>query len=301
MESIRKIILVTGANGLTGREIVRKLSTKGVSVRALVRNVAKAKSLSLDTLPNVTIYEGDMEKIETLAPALRGADKAILISSSNPDMESVQSAFIEAAKKFNLNHIVKLSGIIADINSPFRYARMHAEIERRLENSGISFTHLRAGEFMQSYFRQVPFILKQNSLFLPMGNERIASIDVSDVAEVAVKILTGAGHKGNVYPITGAEALTMDEVAEKFSIVLGRKIKYINIPPGEANKARLDAGMPHYTVDALDELFEERRKGKESKVYYTMQNVFGLRPTTFEEFIIRNLQVFKGELPVTKI
>ena len=177
MESIRKIILVTGANGLTGREIVRKLSTKGVSVRALVRNVAKAKSLSLDTLPNVTIYEGYMEKIETLAPALRGVDKAILISSSNPDMESVQSAFIEAAKKFNLNHIVKLSGIIADINSPFRYARMHAEIERRLENSGISFTHLRAGEFMQSYFRQVPFILKQNSLFLSMGNERIASID----------------------------------------------------------------------------------------------------------------------------
>jgi uncharacterized protein YbjT (DUF2867 family) len=270
-------------------------------VRALVRNVAKAKSLSFDTLPNVTIYEGDMEKIETLAPALRGADKAMLISFSNPDMESVQSNFIEAAKKFNLKHIVKLSGIIADINSPFRYARMHAEIERRLENSGISFTHLRAGEFMQSYFRQVPFILKQNSLFLPMGNERIASIDVSDVAEVAVKILTGSGHKGNVYPITGTEALTMDEVAEKFSIVLGRKIKYTNIPPEEANKARLDAGMPHYTVDALDELFAERRKGKESKVYYTMQNVFGLRPTTFEEFIIRNLQVFKGELPVPKI
>jgi uncharacterized protein YbjT (DUF2867 family) len=301
MESIRKIILVTGANGLTGREIVRKLSTKGVSVRALVRNVAKAKSLSLDTLPNVTIYEGYMEKIETLAPALRGVDKAILISSSNPDMESVQSAFIEAAKKFNLNHIVKLSGIIADINSPFRYARMHAEIERRLENSGISFTHLRAGEFMQSYFRQVPFILKQNSLFLSMGNERIASIDVSDVAEVSVKILTGSGHKGNVYPITGAEALTMDEVAEKFSTVLGRKINYINIPREEANNARLDAGMPHYDVDGLDELFEERRKGKESKVYYTMQNVFGLRPTTFEEFIIRNLQVFKGELPVMKI
>jgi uncharacterized protein YbjT (DUF2867 family) len=301
MESIRKIILVTGANGLTGREIVQRLSSKGVCVRALVRNVAKAKSLSLDTLPNVTIYEGYMEKIETLAPALRGVDKAILISSSNPDMESVQSAFIEAAKKFNLKHIVKLSGIIADINSPFRYARMHAEIERRLENSGISFTHLRAGEFMQSYFRQVPFILKQNSLFLSMGNERIASIDVSDVAEVSVKILTGSGHKGNVYPITGAEALSMDEVAEKFSTVLGRKINYINIPREEANNARLDAGMPHYDVDGLDELFEERRKGKESKVYYTMQNVFGLRPTTFEEFIIRNLQVFKGELPVMKI
>jgi uncharacterized protein YbjT (DUF2867 family) len=294
---MRRIILVTGATGLTGREIVRRLSSTGVAVRALVRDRAKAISLSLDTLPNVSIYEGDMEKSETLAPALRGADKAMLISSSNANMESVQSKFIEAARKFNLNHIVKLSDIIADINSPFRYARMHAEIERRLENSGVSFTHLRAGEFMQSYFRQVPFLLKQNSLFLPMGDQRIASIDVSDVTEVAVKILTGSGHKGNVYHITGPDALTMNEVAEKFSNVLGRKINYINIPPEEANKARLDAGMPQYTVDALDELFAERRKGKESKIYYTMQTVFGLRPTTFDEFIIRNLQVIKGELP----
>src|SRR5664279_639398 len=298
---MRKIILVTGANGLTGREIVRRLSAKDISVRVLVRNIAKAKSLSFDTLPNVTIYEGDMNKSESLSSALRGADKAMLISSSNSEMESVQSNFILAAKKFNLNHIVKLSGIIADINSPFRYARMHAEIERRLENSGISFTHLRAGEFMQSYFRQIPFILKQNSLFLPMGNQKIASIDVEDVAAVAVKILTGSGHKGNVYPMTGTEALTMDEVAEKFSTVLGRKIKYINITPEEANKARLAAGMPQYIVDALDELFAERRKGKESKVYNTMQTVFGLRPTTFEEFITRNLQIFKGELPVPNI
>jgi uncharacterized protein YbjT (DUF2867 family) len=295
---MQKIILVTGATGLTGREIVRKLSVRGVTVRALVRNIERAKSLSLDTLPNVKIYEGDMNKSETLAPALRGADKAMLISSSNAEMDTVQCNFIEAARKFNLNHIVKLSGIIADINSPFRYARMHGEIERKLENSGISFTHVRAGEFMQSYFRQVPFILKQNSLLIPMGNQRTASIDVFDVAEVAVRILTGSGHKGNVYPITGKDSLTMDEVAEKFSTVLGRKINYINITPEEAKKARLIAGMSQYTVDALDELFEERRKGKESKVYNTIQTVFGFRPTTFEEFIIRNLQVFNGELPV---
>jgi uncharacterized protein YbjT (DUF2867 family) len=178
---------------------------------------------------------------------------------------------------------------------------MHAEIERRLENSGISFTHLRAGEFMHSYFRQIPNIIERDSLYLPMENQKIASIDVSDVAEVAVKILTGMGHKGNVYPVTGPEALTMYEVAEKFSTVLGRKITYVNIPPAQANKARLDAGMPEYTVDALDELFAERRKGKESKVYYTMQNVFGLRPTSFDEFIIRNLPVFTGELPVFKM
>jgi uncharacterized protein YbjT (DUF2867 family) len=134
-----------------------------------------------------------------------------------------------------------------------------------------------------------------------MEDQRIASIDVTDIAEVAVKILTGIGHKGNVYPVTGPEALTMHEVAEKFSNVLGRKINYVNISPGDAKKAQLAAGMPQYTADALEELFAERRKGKESKVYYTMQNVFGLRPTSFEEFIIRNLPAFTGDLPVRKM
>jgi uncharacterized protein YbjT (DUF2867 family) len=301
MDKTRNIILVTGATGMTGREIVRRLSQSGVRVRVLVRDVAKAQALSLDSLPYVTIFEGDLGKSESLAPALIGADKAMLISSSSPEMESVQFNFIETAKKFNLNHIVKLSGIIADINSPFRYARMHAEIERRLENSGISFTHLRAGEFMQSYFRQVPNILEKDSLFLPMEDQKIASIDVSDVAAVAVKILTGLGHKGNVYPVTGPESLTMHEVAEKFSRFLGRKINYINVSPEDAKQAQLNAGMPQYTADALEELFAERRKGKEAKVYYTMQNVFSLRPTSFDEFIIRNLPVFKGELPALKI
>jgi uncharacterized protein YbjT (DUF2867 family) len=301
MDKTRSIILVTGATGVTGREIVRRLSQSGVRVRALVRDLKKAQALSLDSLPHVTVFEGDLGNSESLAPALFMADKAMLISSSNAEMEEVQINFIETARKFNVNHIVKLSGIIADINSPFRYARMHAEIERRLENSGISFTHLRAGEFMQSYFRQVPNILERNCLLLPMENQKIASIDVSDVAAVAVKILTGLGHKGNVYPVTGPEALTMHEVAEKFSLVLGRKINYINVSPEDAKHAQLHAGMPQYTADALEELFAERRKGKEAKVYYTMQNVFSLRPASFEEFIIRNLPVFKGELPALKI
>jgi uncharacterized protein YbjT (DUF2867 family) len=268
MDNSRNIILVTGATGTTGREIVRKLSESGAHVRVLTRDIAKAQALSLDSLPHVTVFEGDLGNSESLAPALFRADKAMLISSSNPEMEDVQINFIETAKKFNLNHIVKLSGIIADINSPFR---------------------------------QVPNIIERDSLFLPMENQRIASIDVYDVAEVAVRILTGMGHKGNVYPVTGTEALTIYEVAEKFSAVLGRKINYVNISPEDANKARRDAGMPEYTVDALDELFAERRKGKESKVYYTMQNVFGLRPTSFDEFIIRNLPVFTGELPVFKM
>src|ERR1700674_1960086 len=186
------MILVTGATGLNGRELVRRLSERGVPVRALVRNPAKAGARA--AWPNVEIVEGDRAQPETLAGALRGVDRAMLISSSDPAMLDVQSNFIAAAAKAGVRHVVKLSGIMPELDSPFRFARMHGEIERRLEASGMAFTHLRAGEFMHAYFRQVRSIVAQSVIRLPMADARIASIDVADLADVAATILTSDGH-----------------------------------------------------------------------------------------------------------
>ena len=224
----------------------------------------------------------------------------MLISSSDPAMLEVQSNFIAAAAKAGVKHVVKLSGIMPELDSPFRFARMHGEIEQRLEASGMAFTHLRAGEFMPAYFRQVPLIVAKGALFLPMENARIASIDVGDIAEIAADVLTGAGHEGKIYPLTGPEALTMAEVAEKLSAATGKTIKYVNVAPEDAKKAQLAAGMPPYLADALAELFAERRKGKEANVSRVTETVFERRPTPFHEFAARNAAVFRGEQPAPK-
>ncbi len=295
----RQMILVTGATGLNGNALVGRLSARDVPVRALVRNAAKAEGFS--SLPKVEIVQGDMARPETLTGALRGVDRAMLISSSNPSMLEVQSNFIEAARKAGVKHVVKLSGIIAELDSPFRFARMHAEIERRLEASGMAFTHLRAGEFMHAYFRQVPSIVAKGALFLPMEDAKIASIDVGDIAEVAATILTGPGHQGKIYPLTGPEALSMAEVAEKLSAATGKRIQYINITPDEAKRAQLAAGLPPFTADALAELFAERRKGKEAQVSPIMETIIGRRPTSFDEFATRNAAIFRGEQPPPKV
>ena len=293
------MILVTGGTGLNGSALVRRLSAKGVHVRALVRNTAKAKGLS--SLPMVEIVEGDMAHPETLAGPLRGVEHAMLISSSDPTMLEVQSNFINQARKAGVKHIVKLSGIMPELDSPFRFARMHGEIEWRLEASGIAFTHLRAGEFMPAYFRQVPSIIARGAIFLPMEDARIASIDVGDIAEVAATILTSDGHEGKIYPLTGPEALTMAEVAEKLSAATGKQIRYVNVAPEDAKKAQLAAGVPPYLANALVELFAERRKGKESEVSPIIQTVFGWQPTSFDEFSRRNAAIFRGEQPAPKI
>lgn len=293
------MILVTGATGLNGGALVRRLSANSVAVRALVRNAAKAASLA--ALPLVEIAEGDMARPETLEGPLRGMERAMLISSSLPDMVEVQSNFIAAAARVGMKHIVKLSGIMPERDSPFRFARMHGEIELRLERSGMDFTHLRAGEFMPSYFRQVPSILAKGALFLPMEDARIASVDVEDIAAIAAIVLTSGGHEGKIYPITGPEALTMAEVAELLSAVTAKPIRYVNIAPEEARRAQLAAGMPPYLADALVELFAERRKGKEALVSPVIATVFGRRATSFAEFALRHAAIFRGEAPVSAI
>jgi uncharacterized protein YbjT (DUF2867 family) len=287
------MILVTGATGLNGKALLRRLSAQGVAVRALVRNPAKAEAIA--ALPHVEIVQGDMARSETLAAALRDVDRAMLISSSDPVMMDVQSNFINAAKAAGVKHVVKLSGIMPELDSAFRFARMHGEIEKRLEASGMAFTHLRAGEFMPAYFRQAPNIAAKGAMFLPMEDARIASIDVGDIAEIAAKVLTGSGHEGKIYPLTGPEALSMTEVAEKLSAATGKPIRYVNVPPEAARQAQLAAGMPPYLADGLFELFAERRNGKEAKVWPDAGALLGRRPTSFDEFAARHAAVFRGD------
>ena len=293
------MILVTGATGLNGKELVRRLSARGVAVRALVRSAAKAAELS--ALPHVEIVSGDMARPETLSGALRGVDRAMLISSSDPAMLEVQSSFIAAAAAAGVAYVVKLSGIMPERDSPFRFARMHGEIEQRLEASGMAFTHLRAGEFMPAYFRQVPSIVAKGALFLPMEDAKIASIDVGDIAEIAATVLTSSGHEGKAYPLTGPEALSMAEVAERLSAATGTSIRYVNVAPEDAKQAQLAAGVPPYLADALAELFAERRKGKESQVSPVTETLLGRRPTSFAEFAARNAAIFRGETPAPRI
>jgi uncharacterized protein YbjT (DUF2867 family) len=264
-----------------------------------VRSTAKAAALS--GLPGVELAFGDMGRPETLEAALRGIDRAVLISSAAPDMVDVQSSFIDAAVRAGVKHVVKLSGIMPELTSPFRFARMHGEVEQRLEKSGLAFTHLRAGEFMTAYFRQVPSILAKGAIFLPMADARIASIDVGDIAEVAIITLTSPGHEGKIYPITGPEALTMSEVAERLSAATGRTIRYVDVAPEDAKRAQLAAGVPPYMADALSELFAERRNGGESKVWPVLQDVFRMRATSFAEFAARNAAIFRGEAPAPKL
>jgi uncharacterized protein YbjT (DUF2867 family) len=293
------MILVTGAAGLTGSQVIRQLCDRHVPARALVRGPSCASALA--TLPGVEVVTGDLGRPETLSRSLAGVERAVLISSADAAMAQAQSSFIDAAADAGVSHIVKLSGIMPALDSPFRFARMHGEIEQHLAASGMTYTILRAGEFMQAYFRQVPNIVTRQALLLPMADQRIASIDITDIAAVAVRVLTEPAHDGQTYPITGPQALTITEVADILSDVTGTTIRYIDTDPEAARQAQLSAGMSPYLADALAELYAERRAGKESHVSPMTPALLERPPTSFAEFAERNVATFRGQQTATAV
>jgi uncharacterized protein YbjT (DUF2867 family) len=293
------VILVTGAAGLSGSIVIREFARQKTAVRALVRNRAKARAL--EAYPMVEIVEGDMLRPETLRAALQGVQRVLMVSSAVQEMLETQCTFIDACKKAGVPHIVKLSGAESGIGfnpSSFRFTQMHEEIERYLERSGVAWTHLRPSQFMQIYLREVPTIVTADALFLPMANSRLSPVDLEDVAKVAFSVLRNGGHEGKSYDMTGPEGLTMAEVAERISRAVAKTIRYVDVAPEEKRRALLAAGIPSVFTDALDELFAERRRRTESRVYLGTHEIFRIRPTTFAEFAQRNADVFRGNTSV---
>jgi uncharacterized protein YbjT (DUF2867 family) len=287
-------ILVTGASGLAGSAVIREFVRSSYPVRALVRDRAGAPPF--EAFPTVEAVDGDMLRPETLTEALSGVERVLLISSSDQRMAETQSTVIDAAKNSSVRHIVKFSGLsAADVGSPFIFGSMHADIESYLERSGLSWTHLRPSQFMTEYLREVPTILGQGALFLPLKDAKLVPVDVADIAKAAYLLLTTPGHEGKIYAMSGPEALSMDEIAEQISLAVGRTVRYVSISREERAQALLAAGVPSFFVDALDIQAGERLKGTEAIVHSETHTALGISPTSFAEFARRNAGAFLGE------
>lgn len=287
------MILVTGATGASGAAVIGEFTRRGLPVRALVRDKSKVTGEQAST---VQVVQGDMADPASLEPALEGVEKVLLISSANQDLVATQTAFIDTAKQSGVRHVVKFSGRGCWPDSDFRFARMHAQIEEYLEGSGMEWTMLRPSQFMHVYFREVPTIVRDGVLGLPMGDARLAPIDVEDIAKIAVAVLHSEGHEHRRYEITGPEALTMPEVAAVISAATGLPVRYVDIDPDEKHRELLRAGIPPYFADAMDELFAVRRRNQdESHVDLSTHERFDVSPTTLAAFARRHAAVFRNE------
>jgi uncharacterized protein YbjT (DUF2867 family) len=235
------MILVTGATGSNGSEIVKRLAAQNIPVRAMVRQRNRAGAIAL---PNVELVEGDFDRPETLLSALSGADRAFLVTNSSAHAEAQQLAFVEAAKQSGVAHIVKLSQFAANADSPVRFLRYHAAVEAAIQASGMAYTFLRPNLFMQGLLNFKSTIATQNAFYAAIGDAKVSMIDVRDIADVAIAALTGTGHEGKIYDLTGSQTLTHTEAAHYLSDAIDRKITFVDIPPETMLETLLSVHFP---------------------------------------------------------
>jgi uncharacterized protein YbjT (DUF2867 family) len=245
-------ILVTGATGNVGGAVAMELVSRGVSVRALVRDESRAVGLAG---AGVEIVVGDMDVPETLDAALSGVRAVFLATSANPNSTAQVRRVIDAALRADKPHVVRLGAAAPAADGPI-LGRMHAESDSDLAGSGLPYTLLRPSSFMQNAMMAAPSVISEGAIYMPFKNGRLGLIDVRDLAECAVIALTGDGHEGKTYTLTGPDSISYYDVASALSDAIGKEVKYIDIPLEACREALTGMGLDGWTANAYVEYFD---------------------------------------------
>ena len=281
-----KTILVTGATGTVGKEVVKQLSARGQTIRAAARSANDNKTFG--NLRGVRVVQLDYETLTSLASAFKGVESLFLLTPFQSNMVDLTSNLVREAKNARIKYIVRQSVMGAEAEPGITPSRLHRQAEKIIEESQIPFTFLRPNFFMQNFVNFFAQTIKnQNAFYLAAGEGKVSFVDVRDIAAVAVHSLVdgvGSQHEGKAYDITGGEALSYGQAAEVLSSEVGKKINYVNISDEDAKKGMKDTGVDDWTINSMIELFEIIRAGYASAVSPIVEQITGHKPVTFEQF-----------------
>jgi NAD(P)H dehydrogenase (quinone) len=282
------MLAITGATGEIGKRVASRISSLGLRQRLIVRDPVRAPRLALAEIVQASSY-GDAD---AMRQALAGVETLFLVSARDRfgvnhfsarnhtapppyDRLREQSTAVDAAAAAGVNHIVYLSVINAAPDATFILAHDHFHTEEYIRSSGIPYTFLRSGLYMEN----VPQSVSEDGVIrVPAGEGRSAWVTRDDIADAVVAVLTGSGHQGCTYDVTGPEALTMGETAEILSTAAKRKIVYQAQTPEDARTNRSTSRL---------EKFEAERRALTGH---------GLDSYEVEVFVTHFLQIAAGDL-----
>ena len=299
-----KTILVTGATGTVGSEVVKQLaaisSSSGYNVRAAVHSNNKSVKLRQLNSEDIEIVDLDYTKQETVAHALNNVDKVFLQTLPTPNVADICSNIINEAKKNGVKYVVKLSAMGADSEPRSTILRLHGEEEKIIEDSGIPYTFLRPPAYMQNFVTQFGHTIKtQNAFYVPAGDAMMSFIDSRDIGAITAGILTrnnsgsSLQHKNKAYDITGPDAISYGQAADILSSEAGKKISYVNITEEDARKGMNQIGVSDWFIDIMMELFRIIRAGYGSETTTVVEDITGRKPISFAQFAKDYAKVFR--------
>ena len=285
------MILVTGATGTAGSQVVRALRARGASIRAFVRDAEKARRLLGDA---VELAIGDFADAFSVRAALSGTHAMLLSCADDPRRVGWETSAIDAAAAAGVGRIVKLSTIGAESGAPVAFWDWHGHVEEHLKSSGVPAVILQSSFYMSNVLAAAEQVANDGRLYAPAGEARVAMIDPSDVGAAAAAALTGTGDEGQTYVITGPEAIRWGQIAAQLSSAIGRKVEFVDVPDEGAKQGMIAAGAPEFVAEQLIKIFAMLRQGVAEQVTDGVYALTGTRPRSFADFARDHAHLFGG-------
>jgi uncharacterized protein YbjT (DUF2867 family) len=278
------VILVIGGRSKIGSALVGELVDRGKQMRALVRSAEASAGVA----GAAEIVTGDLADEGSLVKAMAGIEKVFLLSSPHPNAVTWHRNAIDAARRTDVELLVRSSILGADRESPAEFINAHTVSDRYLEDSGLPFVVVRPNLFLQNLPEStIPSIDASGAFYVDAGRARISMVDTRDVAAVAAVVLTESGHTGEHYDLTGPEALSYADIAAKLTTAMGRQITYVAAPDEAVGQALLGAGLSEWFTNALVGLYQDYRRsgtnGYAAQITDTVERLTGRPPRSLDD------------------
>jgi uncharacterized protein YbjT (DUF2867 family) len=274
------MILISGATGNVGGELLRQLRAEGTAVRALTRDAAKA------ALPaDVEVVEGDFAAPQSLAKALSGVEAVFLMMSGH------EAEVVREAAEAGVRRIVLLSTTAVQSRPDSLIGRVHRQAELAVEGSGLEWTFLRPGQFASNTRAWSSQIAAGDVVRTPFPRVALPAIHPGDIAAVARTALTRDGHAGAAYELTGPEPVTPVEQVAAIGRAIGRELRHEEITAEQAGQ-QMSAYMPAEIVDASLEFLGSPTES-ETRALPTVEQVTGRPARSFEQWARDHADLFR--------
>lgn len=280
-------LLITGATGTVGSVLVPALQATGTTVHAMSRKHRD--------IPGATTVLADLRDPASLEAALTGVTGVFLNSPSTPDAADLQSRFADIAQAAGVQRVVLLSQYAADVDSPVRFLRWHAEVERHVRELDLEVTVLRPNLYLQSLLAFAANAARTGVLAAPIEEAAVSAIDTRDIADVAAAVLTESGHAGATYTLTGPRAVTHAEITAALSNASGRDITFAPVPTNQF-AAALEGLMPPWQLDGLLEDYAHYDRGEAAEVHTSVADLLGRPARSIKDFARDHAEAFAREV-----
>lgn len=281
------MIVITGATGTIGSEIVRQLAERGVKVRAVTRNPEAAR-----VPEGVEVVRGDYLDPASLAAAFEGADAAFLNGQVSIDDTDTDTALIEAARQAGVPRLVKLSAISTGDTLLGPFTTWHMPGERAISESGAAWTILRPSSFASNTLSWVAPIRAGEPVPNMTGTGAQGVVDPRDIAAVAVEVLLSDAHAGRVYTLTGPQAIAVPEQAAILGAALGRSLEVAEVPLDQVRAALVAAGRSEKFAERATAGNAFVRHGGNTTVTRDIETVLGRAPRTYADWARDHVAAF---------